>query len=330
MAPLAVPWELHYDRRVPDHFLRLLLPGGVAASLAQYARHAPYPVDLQLRADAKRPSAHHASLYVGLTTVLDLHGKATGSFALDADKRWRSQFPFDDKWLKAASIAEWRDRWGAVEDYLEQVIPIASKEHAHREGLVQSAASVFASPDRVMFDRESVIAFRDIPMRTSIMQAEKSRLAPAMSGLPKKLGKPTGALGGKCDLLGVDANGSLLAIEVKPSMVPTIKWAPAQVTVYARLLERWLVAPNLPTSPAEVIRGMLRQRHALGLCEELAERVPDQLRVVPVIAVQKGANPAYVDGLRQVQRALVAAGVGYDQLLLCQVNMAGRLDELTL
>lgn len=49
-----IDWDLHYDRRATAGFLAHFLPGGVAESLAEYARYAPYPVDLQMRKNPTR------------------------------------------------------------------------------------------------------------------------------------------------------------------------------------------------------------------------------------------------------------------------------------
>ena len=52
-----IDWDLHYDRRATAGFLAHFLYGGVAESLAEYARYAPYPVDLQFR--CRRPAGSH-------------------------------------------------------------------------------------------------------------------------------------------------------------------------------------------------------------------------------------------------------------------------------
>ncbi|MCY7288362.1 MAG: hypothetical protein LH624_08965, partial [Cryobacterium sp.] len=71
---MPVAWDLHYDRRVSETFLAHFLAGGVAHSLVEYARHAPYAIDLQMRHSPKT-GADHATLYVGLTSVLDVKVK---------------------------------------------------------------------------------------------------------------------------------------------------------------------------------------------------------------------------------------------------------------
>ena len=66
--------DYRYDRRVDPRFLQLFTSRGAFRTLTEYARKARYPVDLQFRSNPKT-GAQHASLYVGLTTVLDVHWK---------------------------------------------------------------------------------------------------------------------------------------------------------------------------------------------------------------------------------------------------------------
>ena len=84
---MVVDWTLRYDRCVGVDFLSLFRPGGVAFPLVEYARHAPYAVDLQMRKDPKT-GAQHASLYVGLTAVLTVDWRGAGRFALSANPTW--------------------------------------------------------------------------------------------------------------------------------------------------------------------------------------------------------------------------------------------------
>jgi len=119
---VTVAWDLHYDRRVSAGFLSHFLPDGVARSLVEYARHAPFPVDLQMRHDPKA-STEHASLYVDLTAVLNVRHKPGGTLALDAYKAHMTAGGFDPAW-KSPKVAEaWSVNWRLVEDYLERIIP---------------------------------------------------------------------------------------------------------------------------------------------------------------------------------------------------------------
>jgi hypothetical protein len=149
---MIVPWMMHYDRRVSETFLHHFQQGGAARVLVEYAKHAPFPVDFQLRHDAKT-EAEHASLYVGLTAVVNVRQTQAGALQLWADKHWANR---EHNFLPAWNTEIAGTGWVAVEDYLETVIPLASKDYASQEGLVQSAVSVFSSHERTMLGREAV------------------------------------------------------------------------------------------------------------------------------------------------------------------------------
>jgi hypothetical protein len=323
---MAVSWQMHYDRRVSTAFLRHFQPDGAARILVEYARYAPYPVDFQLRHDAKT-GAEHASLYVGLTAVINVRQTKTGALKLWADEHWaNSKHHFSPAWRDAVA----RSDWLAVEQYLETVIPSATKSHASQEGLVQSAVSVFSSHERVMLDREAVLHFRDQQQKRAVMGEVAAPIVEALKDVTGVPGLVKTSYGGKCDVLAIDRRGRLLAVEVKPKGVSSIMWAAAQATVYAWLFERWLRSTDLPqdAQPLDVLRGMAHQRALLGLAEPVAERLPSIPPVVPVVAVQRGAAAAHLDGLRKVQAHLMAKNVGHPDLELCEVNMAGRLHRL--
>jgi hypothetical protein len=322
---MPVNWELHYDRRVPPSFLAHFLPGGVAASLGEYARHAPYPVDLQMRHDPKT-GAHHATLYVGLTDVLSVRAHAKGlvlrphavitggAFALPAVL----QSPTSPKVLS--------QRWREVELYLDRVIPLAAPKHASKEGVVQAAASTFLSDYRVMVDREVAVHFRDDKAKKRIM-GEITRpvldVVQSVSGIP---GKRPDSFGGECDLLGVDMQGRLLVVEIKPADVSSIRWAAAQATVYAEILRRWVTADDLPAPAADVLNRMLNQRGQLGLGVLKAPAVGPTPQVVPVVALPTGVKQTYLDGLLAVRAALLDAG--YPPVDVYELTLAGRPDQI--
>src|SRR5450759_4819422 len=164
---MPVTWDLHYDRRVSEEFLAHFLGGGVARSLVEYARYAPYAVDLQMRKNPKT-GAEHATLYVGLTSVLNV--KRNKDRLQLVGHKWavEGRFGFDASWTKPMSVSALETQWHAVDDYLEAIIPAASAKHASREGAVQAAASGFNSGDRIMFDREAALHFKDTATKQGI------------------------------------------------------------------------------------------------------------------------------------------------------------------
>ncbi len=147
-----------------------------------------------------------------------------------------------------------------------------------------------------------------------------------IAGVP---GKPPSSFGGECDLLALDAQGRLLAVEVKPRNVGSLVWSAAQATVYARLLQRWVQAPPQGTDPpVHVLEGMVEQRSRLGLAPASRPNLPTTPVVVPVVAVQRGAKDVYLERLKAVQQALLDRGSGDPNLEMYEVSLAGRLDPL--
>lgn len=323
-------WDLHYDRRVEPEFLAHFKRGGVARSLVEYAKNAPFPVDLQMRRSPKT-GATHASLYVGLTDVLKISSKPQGKLTLTAHKTWsEGKFGFKSEWKQAQTSEEVESSWREVEAYLEEVIPRAAEKHAAQEGMVQAAASAFSDGNRVMVDREAALHFRDQKTKDRIMAEVTEPIVKAVEGVDDVPGKRPQRFGGECDLLAVDDEGRLLTVEVKPRRTGAIRWAAAQATVYAKLFERWVNAEAAGTPTAgEIVHGMLDQRQQLGLAKRISPYLADCPEVVPVVAVQRGAPDTYMEGFRKVQDALLTAGVGDPELELYEVTIAGRLVPLS-
>lgn len=325
---MAVTWDLHYDRRVSDEFIAHFQRDGLAHSLVEYAKFAAYPLDVQMRRNPKT-GAEHASFYVGLTTVLDVHNKKNG-LRFTAHKSYSGgSFGFRPSWSSVMSVDEARRQWPFVEDYLEQVIPHAYRTHAGVEGPVQSAASVFTGLERTMVDREVALHFRDLATKQTIMSQVTKPFVTAVAAVAGIKGTPPSSFGGECDLVALDRQGRLLAVEIKPKDVPTIAWSCAQATVYARLLERWVQArPQGTDRPVTILRGMLDQRARLGLAPLERPALPETPKVVPVVGIGHGVSKSHLQQLQTVQKALLAAGCGDPDLEVHVVRLSGRLDRI--
>jgi len=322
---MPVNWKMHYDRRVPPSFLAHFLPGGVAASLAEYARHAPYPVDLQMRHDPKT-DGHHATLYVGLTDVLTVRAHAKGLVLKPHRVITGGAFALPTALQSQTALDVLKNQWRAVEIYLDRVIPLAAAKHATKEGVVQAAASTFLSDRQVMVDREVAMHFRDDKVKKQIMGEITSPVldvVQSMSGIP---GQRPDSFGGECDLLGVDKRGRLLAVEIKPADVGSIRWAAAQATVYAEILRRWVTAGDLPAPADEVLNGMLHQRGQLDLGALKRPGLGPKPQVVPVVALPTGVKQTYLDGLLAVRAALIDAG--HPPVDVYELTLAGRPDQI--
>lgn len=318
---------LKYDRAVSSEFLALFTSGGVAASLREYA-HARYPIDLQFRKDPKT-GAQRATLYVGMTAVLHVYDKKTRGFALGAHPRWAStKNGWGSDWATPRRPADWATAWPGVENYLERVIPdvMTDGKYTKTEGVVQAAVTAFlGDPNRAVIDREVVPGFKDAATSSSIQHECSDPLTEAIANVAGVPGRPPTFLGMECDALAIDAEGHLLAIEIKPGSVGTLAWVPAQATMYARVLQRWI---DEDTAWRGVVTAMFEQRKAIGLVP--ASFVLPDLRpkVVPAVAYQRIASLEYVRRMRAVQEALLVAGpgIGDPGLRFYEVSLSGRLD----
>ncbi len=322
---MVVDWEMKYDRRVDESFLDHFAKGGFASSLAQYARDAPYPVDLQFRKNPKT-NAQHASLYVGLTSVLNVEAKSSNTFRLTTHQTWARSKNWDNTWGAGKEAAHWSAKWRDVETYLESVIPIAARgSHASKEGSVQAAVCSFRGErQRAMLDREVMPSFKDAYTKKKILEDCAAPLLEALKTKPAP-GKPPARLGPECDVLAIDTTEQrLIAVEIKPSNTSTLAWAPAQATMYASVLTEWITRDE---DWFAVVEGTVEQRRRLGLIPRL-EISALKREVIPAVAVQRGANTKYMDRMWAVQDALIAAGVGYPDLKVYEVSLSGRLDSI--
>lgn len=317
-----------YDRRVPDALLDALAPGGFAHSLVQYGRSGALALDLQLRGYAGK-NGHWATLYVGLTKVLDLNYLPGKGFRLGAHPTYRTdQNGWHTTWEKRHDDAWWTQRWGEVEDYLETVIVTVGHRHL-KEGAVQSAICGFDSPDRVIIDREASVTFGSASERISKTQAIAAPLLTALHrpGAPAWWKSHPTSLGGECDALAIDSAGRVLTIEIKPSDASTLPWALVQVMHYANLFRAWTTEQP---HASQVLNGMLRQRRSLGLTLGGATfGATSPLTVRPVLAFDRRASHTARARLKEVHDHLTGSGIVVD-VDLYEANRVGRLDPYDL
>jgi hypothetical protein len=325
---------LSYDRRAPDQMMDALLPGGFAHSLVEYGRAGRFALDLQLRGYANKPG-HWATLYVGLTKVLDLHFRPRAGFKLAAHPAYTGHpdYGWNPGWNNSQSAANLAAEWPEVDEYIERAVTAVAKvARFHVEGSVQSAISGFNSRDIVVIDREAVISFGGTPGRNN--DAEKKRVTgalqrPLLEAVRESNGakwwKPDDHLGDECDAVGLTTGGQLAVIEVKPSKeTGKIRWAPLQVRQYAKLFDQW--ASQDPNQAAEILLGMLEQRRRLGLAPaNFAPEIKTPIEVVPIVAIGRGYSQAAIDGMREVHRRLDKKGLNSPPLRAFEVTSIGRL-----
>lgn len=319
--------KLRYDRTVSDPFLKHFLPGGVAASLLQYAR-ARYPIDFQLRKDPKT-GAQWATLYLGMTAVLNVEDKGAKGIRLTAHEKYANlTYHWDDQWATPAKPEAWESRWPAVENYLERIIPAVMTDGklTATEGLVQAAVSVYIGDStRVMLDREVIPYFEDTGARNSILSSYSTPLAEALASSKPVPGKPPTNFGARCDVLALRDDGCLVAIEVKPGSVASLSWVPAQATMYARVLQHWIDTDTKEW--AKTIKRSFEQRQILGLVPAGFKMPKLQPRVVPAVAFQRIASAEYIDRMFKVHHALQTSAAGHPDIQFFEVSLSGRLDE---
>ena len=287
-------------------------------------------MDLRLRGSVKT-SETWASLYVGLAKVLDLRHVPDRGFRLRAHEtlttpknRWESSW--DRKWWKEDALAA---KWDDVDLYLERVIPSVEKRSLV-EGALQSAISVFANEEMLPIDREAALVYTNQAEKDLIKRQLERPLLNAV-GVPGKgrwWNSIPETLGGECDVLAINKEGMLLAIEVKPrTSTSTIRWAPLQARHYANLFSEWIHGERgVGQDTAKVVLDkMVNQRLDLGLITD-ARYVSLPIRVQPVIAVGRGFSSAAIHGLNEVQERLELAGKNDPPLLIRQATLWGELE----
>ena len=176
-----------------------------------------------------------------------------------------------------------------------------------------------------VLQREAVPAFTSAPLRDHLVVPLQQRILTAVAPGPQSpawwpgvrdRGAPV-RLGLETDLMGIDHQGRLLVIEVKPAdAVEGITWAPGQARLYAEVFALWLeLDPNASVALAE----MAAQRRRLSLPAP-SWTLPEQskIRVVPVIAIGDGKrSPQALDRLVKIHNALCGSR-----------SLSSRLDPL--
>ena len=323
-------FDIRYDRRVSEEFIQHFAPDGLLSSLPRYAKSGLFPIDFRLRKDVKS-GAEHATLYVGLTSVLDVHHTKSGKLKLKAHTTHQKKGAFDPSWSAPMTVEQLAAVWPDVELYLDRIIPLAAESHGKKEGAVQAAVSSFHSGDRVILDREVTPSFKDKAFKADFMAACQQPILAALKNANLGFGTTPTKLGNECDALAVDARGRVLAVEVKPLGVGSIAWVVAQATMYARILQGWLDAEaDAGEQPGDVLSGMLEQRNAIRLAPRFPFQIDASAKVVPVVALQRGASPEMIRRMCAVRDVLKGIDTGVAEAEIYEINLVGEwipLDE---
>lgn len=306
-----------FDRLVSPALESVLGPRGPLRGLVVRSLSSNGLFDLQLRANPKSKTSW-ASVYVGLTAVLHVEDSG-GGFRLRVHKTHQRTAASDAPWEQVLTRDELSNWAPAIEAYLDVICAPGqvAASFTDNEGRIQGSLCTGSAQPTVGFQREAVMAFRSASARAALIEPFRSRiLAAAEAGTPTPVPKwwpgvrNHGApprLGLEIDVLGVDEDGRLLVIEVKPpNALEGIAWAPAQVRLYAETVALWL---EIDPDAVDRISRMCAQRLRIGLPAPAPELpAAPSLRVVPVVAIGEGmTSPEAFDRLGKVHEALVTA-----------------------
>jgi hypothetical protein len=298
---------MHYDRTASAALLDTLRPTGPLHSLIQWRQADPSLRDVQLRKQPKGP-ASWASLYLGLTSVLDVYEQG-GQFRLAAHRTHRSDGGFDPAWAVWQSLDAIAERLPQVEQYLLRVVPKVHPRWLDREGRVHALLASSPHSGISVINREASISFSNQPTKNAACRAwSDDLLAPlAAAGRSESwwTAQLTKRLGTSPDFIAVDGEGRLLVIEAKPaSSAAGITGGPAQVGFYATMYASWLREAG--GAARDGLQRELDQRRQLGLdpANEV-RRISDPVTVVPVLAIGPGiVSPEAWPRLAAVAQAL--------------------------
>lgn len=319
MATIDPP-KMAFNRVVSAALETALVPTGALRPLVDCGLADPR-VDVQLRTQG---STSWATLYCGLTSVLDII-ESKGRFRLRAAEKHKGKGKFDEEWTAAVPIVDLQASTAAVLGYLGRILDKdgVDARYTNSEGQVQTDISRAPADDFGMFQREALPSFRSTSERTNFVDPLLDREWDAMQAADERPdwwpgvrdnGKKSRS-GLETDLVGIDNQGRLLVVEVKPSSeVKGLAWAPGQVRLYSEVLAAWA---STDPEAASSINGMADQRERLGL-PVTAHRVPTNapIRILPVIAV--GPTPMkalYRDRMQRVHDQLMSAPLVFGSVI---------------
>lgn len=288
-------------RRTASEALMAALTGSFA-ELVTWVQAEPGMRDLQLR-QAPKGKESWASLYVGLTSVLDVYER-DGRFQLRAHNTHRKAGGF----LPAWSAWQGLDAFDvpAVLAYVMRAAELVEGRWLNEEGGVQAVIANRVSEWSIL-NRETSLSFRDDPLRRELRDNWRAEVTSRLSGIvdpPEWLASLAAKKRGLSpDFLAIDDAGRLLVVEAKPAgATDGITGGPAQVALYARMVRTWIDSD--PAAAVEELRRQLGQRVSLGLSRHRALMTPVQ--VVPVLVLGWGlTSPEAWNRVRTVATAVL-------------------------
>lgn len=327
---------MHFDRVVSQDLLNALLPGGPLHGAVTWCAEDPSLRDLQLRKSPKGPACW-ASLYVGLTSVLDIV-EQRGRFMLKAHNTHQEAGRFDATWGAWQSLDDLGAQWPRVRSYLDAASSQVHGRWTDSEGRVHALLSTSLQSGLSVINREASVAFCDQPTKDELTEgwafALTAPLRAAGRSEPWWTVQLAKKLGTSPDLLAVDDAGRMLVIEAKPANAPAgIGWAPAQVAFYATMYAAW--ATEAGEAAHTSLEQQLSQRRALGLVPaDTGRALAWPPTVVPVLAIGAGmVSPEVWDRLDAVVTTLQPTTNGPASLEIWRLTSDGHprvVDQTTM
>lgn len=291
--------HMHYARLASDALMNAVTSGPFGF-LADVLHDQPQPeFDLRFRGSPKFAESEARMYFIG-AGVLQLF-ESDGSIRV-AIPQGRDGEPlsalaeacrFDVSWARARPAAEWASTADEIRRYLDRTrdhIKEGRLKGVSREGRPQAALCA-GNHALTVLDRETAFVFDARSDRRRVIESIRAPLLEALQPLSRSphRAKLRESMGGEIDAVAIDPAGRLLAIEVKPAgEIGTAGWAPAQATLYAQLLGAWVADIGQQQARA-ILHEMARQRAALGY--DQPHRLGDRVEVIPVVAIEKPADP---------------------------------------
>lgn len=280
-----------YGRAFSLESLEALKPGGILRFLiSDLPKDDPYAIDIQLR---ENNSLYY---YHGTTSLLMIRLKIVDGIIkinVTANKKAYEKCPEYGYLMKIWDQAEHDDLRKLFSAYLVSAIRIANSKcyKKRNEGYWQNRLSIDWGP-RAQSNDKYIIIDRECVLRTSgdrnIDKSHYKRYEEILARLQKSEPRDFGeyrnkALGDELDMLALDEESNLVAIELKHvSNLSGIYWGPLQVLAYR---DAFNASPDI----AQSLKELVNQKIDLGLLPSIARaRLPQEtfsaVRAVLIIA----------------------------------------------
>jgi hypothetical protein len=328
--------EAWFDRRVSEALLDALRDrNGLGILIAQRDSN-PLRFDVLLRGNQKT-LASTASLYVGLTKILDVHEKDR-LFKLRAYPTYSSLQQFDPAWKMPRPLPCFAPFGPAIAAYLLEADRMVANRYLTNEGIVQGLLCSGLSAAFTVISREAAPTFINRPTEVRWTEEVAAPLQRSIEAVGSTDDWWPGvrdhgvfpAFGREVDVLAVSSEGNLYVIEAKPSSATKgLVWGLAQVRFYAEMFAR-----IIHTDPGAITKlsDMLAQRRSLKLSASNGIELKPKPKVVPVLAIGAGKTSREIKRrIATVASALPRAGqlnpiVSPPQLW--QLNSVGDVERI--